>query len=48
MSLDMKAENLDVNNKPRYESRLKDQYCSGTKLFWGKVRQQIEVKKHMS
>ena len=38
MSLDMKAENLDVNEKLRYESRLKDQYWFRNKIVLGESK----------
>ena len=38
MSLDMKAENLDVNDKLRYESRLKDQYWFRNKIVLGESK----------
>ena len=40
MRLGVKAENLDVKDKLRYKSRLKDQQCLRNRMFWGEVSQQ--------
>lgn len=48
MRLDMKAENLTVKINLDIKADLKISIASETKLFWGKVDQQTEVKKHMT